>query len=199
MLAWDAARGWELAASGIVAAAGQSDSAADVSVRLDNAESAPKRDVTAWSDDEARDFYAHCASRGLDYGPAFQGLRGVALDGESAIGIVALRDEVQPGPASASELHPALLDAAFQTIGALLRDQRAFDGLVPLPRKIDELDLVGTPSGELLVEARLRPGTAAGMLVADLSLANRHDGSLVARVAGLELTLTVSQAARPVG
>ena len=188
VLAWDATNGWELSASGTVVASG-SESVPAVAP-------ATGLPVATWSIDEARDFYDHCANRGLDYGPRFRGLRGVARDGESAVGIVALPEETRAERTPAL-LHPALLDSAFQSIGALLRDQSAYDGLVPLPRKIQELTLVGIPGDELLVEARLRSGTAEGTLVADLSLANRHDGSAVARIAGLELALLPSQTSRP--
>ncbi|MGX1405216.1 SDR family NAD(P)-dependent oxidoreductase [Streptomyces ambofaciens] len=67
----------------------------------------------------AEDFYAQCAARGLNYGPAFRGVTGLRVVGDRAAGTVRLPDAclagVRPG-----ELHPALWDAALQVTLALL-------------------------------------------------------------------------------
>ncbi|MDG4818385.1 SDR family NAD(P)-dependent oxidoreductase [Micromonospora sp. WMMD956] len=64
-------------------------------------------------------WYDALAGRGLAYGPAFRGLRRLwAGDGE-VYAEVALPEEAA-GPAAAFGVHPALLDAALQPVGALL-------------------------------------------------------------------------------
>ncbi|MEU7068814.1 type I polyketide synthase [Streptomyces narbonensis] len=64
-------------------------------------------------------FYAACGERGLNYGPAFQGVRTLAVAEREALAEVRLPDRclagVRPG-----ELHPALWDAALQLTLALL-------------------------------------------------------------------------------
>ncbi|WP_405853292.1 type I polyketide synthase [Streptomyces sp. NBC_00090] len=64
-------------------------------------------------------FYAACGERGLNYGPAFRGLRSLHLGEGAALAEVRLPDRclagVRPG-----ELHPALWDAALQVTLALL-------------------------------------------------------------------------------
>ncbi|MEE1757448.1 SDR family NAD(P)-dependent oxidoreductase [Streptomyces sp. SP18CS02] len=65
--------------------------------------------------------YAALAAAGLDYGPAFQGLRTVWREGEDVFAEVRLPDAGQAGRYGA---HPALFDAALHAIvvGGLLED-----------------------------------------------------------------------------
>nr|WP_245730657.1 type I polyketide synthase [Micromonospora pallida] len=72
-------------------------------------------DLDAW--------YARMSGGGLDYGPAFQGLRRVWRGADEVYAEVALPDEVA-ADASRFGLHPALFDAALQASGvtALLGD-----------------------------------------------------------------------------
>ncbi|MFE1775922.1 SDR family NAD(P)-dependent oxidoreductase [Streptomyces sp. NPDC059008] len=67
------------------------------------------------------DGYAVLAAAGLDYGPAFQGLRGVWRQGPDVFAEVQLPDEAQAGQYG---LHPALFDAALHAIvlGGLVAD-----------------------------------------------------------------------------
>jgi phthiocerol/phenolphthiocerol synthesis type-I polyketide synthase C len=61
----------------------------------------------------AEAFYETCAGRGLRYGPAFQGVRRVYVDGVHALGALSLPAKCRTG-GSARGLHPALWDAALQ-------------------------------------------------------------------------------------
>ena len=67
----------------------------------------------------AEKFYASCSARGLNYGPAFQGLTQVHVQGAQALGKVVLPKQcaatLRPGG-----LHPALWDAALQVSLALV-------------------------------------------------------------------------------
>ncbi|MFI6766013.1 SDR family NAD(P)-dependent oxidoreductase [Streptomyces sp. NPDC050355] len=67
------------------------------------------------------DGYAVLAAAGLDYGPAFQGLRGVWRQGPDVFAEVDLPDEAQ---ARRYGVHPALFDAALHAIvlGGLVAD-----------------------------------------------------------------------------
>ncbi len=61
------------------------------------------------------DAYERLIDAGLEYGPAFQGLRGVWRRGEEFFAEVALGDE-QAGEARSYGVHPALLDSALQAL-----------------------------------------------------------------------------------
>ncbi len=73
------------------------------------------RCTTAVSHD---DCYAALAERGLEYGPAFRGVSKLWIGEGEALGHihVAVADGVAAIDASAYQLHPALLDAAFQLL-----------------------------------------------------------------------------------
>ncbi|TDV49772.1 type I polyketide synthase [Actinophytocola oryzae] len=59
------------------------------------------------------DLYAASSARGLDYGPVFQGLRAAWSRNDELLAEVVLPDAADP---SGYGLHPALLDAALQTL-----------------------------------------------------------------------------------
>ncbi|MEU8606102.1 SDR family NAD(P)-dependent oxidoreductase [Streptomyces parvulus] len=63
---------------------------------------------------DAADFYAELRERGVDYGPAFQGVRTAWRRGEEVFAEVALPDELRD-EAAGFGIHPALLDAVLQT------------------------------------------------------------------------------------
>jgi phthiocerol/phenolphthiocerol synthesis type-I polyketide synthase C len=67
----------------------------------------------------AADFYRACADRGLDYGPAFQGVTELWTEGEAALASLSLPARCRPG-ARPHGLHPALWDAALQASLALV-------------------------------------------------------------------------------
>ncbi|MBY0277178.1 type I polyketide synthase, partial [Candidatus Binatia bacterium] len=95
--------------------------------------------------------YAALATRSVDYGAAFRGVARLAVDD---FGVAA---EVHAPDAIAAELgryavHPALLDACFQTLLAALPDA---DDASYLPVGLRHLELRGTPGVELRCEARL--------------------------------------------
>ncbi len=58
------------------------------------------------------DFYSHTAELGIDYGPAFQGLKAAWRSGEEVFAEVELDPEQSP-EAERYAIHPALLDAAL--------------------------------------------------------------------------------------
>ncbi|WP_030194541.1 type I polyketide synthase [Streptomyces sp. NRRL S-87] len=129
-------------------------------------------------DVDAAEFYRTCAARGLHYGPAFQGVRGLRVAGDEALGRVVLPDGCRPG-ARRFLLHPALWDGAFQVSLALCGQE----GTV-VPVAMERLHLLpGRPAGvtELWVRAVRR---ADGRF--DLSLYG-PERQPVAQVVGLEL------------
>ncbi|MGW3205971.1 type I polyketide synthase, partial [Streptomyces sp. NPDC001135] len=89
---------------------------------LSSAEAPSPADLGAWppAGAEAVDltgFYEGMAAAGLDYGPAFQGLRSVWRGGDDVFAEVELPEE-PAAEAAAFALHPALLDAALHALAA---------------------------------------------------------------------------------
>jgi acyl transferase domain-containing protein/acyl carrier protein len=94
--------GWVRNASGLLS---------DEPVEADNVGEWPPADAEPVSADA---FYDRTAALGADYGPAFQGVRAAWRRGEELFAEVELAEE-QKGEAASFGIHPALLDAAFQT------------------------------------------------------------------------------------
>jgi len=121
--------------------------------------------------------YEALEAAGLGYGPAFQCLRGVRVRDDVVFAEIAAPESVRRDQGYG--LHPAVLDAAFQAVTALMRDE---DGLA-LPVSIRRMRLVRpAPTllfGRLEVEERLPEGLRVGVQLADAA------GQTVAVVEGL--------------
>ncbi|MDB4990991.1 MAG: type polyketide synthase, partial [Myxococcaceae bacterium] len=91
-------------------------------------------------------FYQACVARGLVYGPAFQGVRALYVEGTQALGEIVLPEACRPS-ARPLGLHAALWDAALQVSLALQVSNVAvvptevlrIDLLAPLDRTITRL------------------------------------------------------------
>ncbi|QNP67901.1 type I polyketide synthase [Streptomyces genisteinicus] len=102
-------------------------------------------------------YYDRFAGQGLGYGPAFQGLRELWRDGDSAFGLVRLPEETGPGDFG---VHPALLDAALHAIAAL----RDGDDSVVLPFEWGGAELLAAGGTELRVEVVLDRGASVARI-----------------------------------
>ncbi len=123
--------------------------------------------------------YDGLAGAGLEYGPAFQGLRGVWRRGEEVFAEVEL-GEGQRDDAAAYGLHPALLDAALHAAAALSPDPSAPDAGAPrLPFAWSGVRLRATGAARLRVRLA-NAGDGVTVALAD------EDG-LVASVDALRL------------
>ncbi|BCB89368.1 hypothetical protein Psuf_066810 [Phytohabitans suffuscus] len=116
--------------------------------------SAPGEDLTEWPPAGAEtlpvdDFYARAEGQGFAYGPAFRGLRAAWRRGGEVFAEVAL-PAGERAAAGRFAVHPALLDAALQALGA------AGEGAGRLPFAFTDVALHATGATEL--RARLRPG-----------------------------------------
>ncbi len=119
-------------------------------------------DTTCWpppADAQAHDLsgvYERFAEDGLTYGPAFQGLRQVWTHGDDVFAEIALPDDVAES-AGAYGIHPALLDAALQSMAFVLPD-----GEGGLPFSFDGARLAATGASALRVRlTRTGTGTVA--------------------------------------
>jgi len=119
----------------------------------------------------AEEHYRAFAARGIDFGPAFRGVRKVTHGAEKAVGEI-----VRPGPADAqSVFHPALLDACLQPLLHVWPEQSgAF-----LPFAVERIDFWGAPAAVLTSCCR-RTGTLAG----DATVCD-ETGRVIAAIHGL--------------
>ncbi|MFG1285487.1 type I polyketide synthase [Xanthobacter versatilis] len=129
-------------------------------------------------------FYRQFAAGGLDYGPAFRGVRTLRAGATDAWAEVALPEGLSD---TAFGLHPALLDGAFQVVAAIGTEG---DGARPvyLPQGVGRLAQLAAVPARVFVHARLVSDAVPGAprLAADLTLSDA-DGTVVARVTGLAL------------
>lgn len=140
------------------------------------------------TDHHADAFYARWSEVGLQYGPAFRGVVDLSHGGDRVDAWLKL-----PHAAASTSgrfeggINPALLDAAFQTLGGLLLDEAESSGRMPLPVGISRVRMHRTiPSGLVRVRAGLRARETERM-VADLQL-ETPDGVPLLTIEGLVLT-----------
>ncbi|WP_414636265.1 type I polyketide synthase, partial [Actinophytocola sp.] len=124
-------------------------------------------------------FYESLAARGLDYGPAFQGLTELCRTGDTAYGLVRLADGLDP---NGFGIHPALLDAALHTLFGALDDHDS----VLLPFAWTGVELYATEVTELRVRVDVDGDTARVAVTSTAGQPVLHADGLVIRVATAE-------------
>ncbi|WP_327682152.1 type I polyketide synthase [Kitasatospora sp. NBC_00458] len=133
-------------------------------------------------------FYTGLLADGLQYGPAFQGLRAAWRRGAEVFAEV----ELPPGAAADAArfgLHPALLDAALHALGPLAREDDE-PGSARLPFSWSGLRLYAAGAASLRVRLTRRPNGDVVLVAADA------DGAPVAAVDALALRPLAPQALR---
>ncbi|HVR07471.1 MAG TPA: SDR family NAD(P)-dependent oxidoreductase, partial [Thermoanaerobaculia bacterium] len=120
--------------------------------------------------------YEGFASAGLEYGAAFQGLQALWRGTDEAVGEVSLPEGVEG--AERYGIHPALLDAAFQSVAGIART-----AALHLPFAMDKVTVhrAGAASGVVHVRRRSESGDG---VAADVTLADEQ-GEVLVEVAGL--------------
>ncbi|MFD5320722.1 SDR family NAD(P)-dependent oxidoreductase [Streptomyces sp. NPDC127098] len=155
----------------------------------------PSFDLSAWPPAGAEQVpldgvYEDLAGRGLDYGPAFRGLRAAWKRGDEVYAeIVAAEDRPERAEAEHYGLHPALFDAALHTIG--IGAPEATSGGAALPFSWERVELHAVGASVLRVRVR-RPGV--GQVALDLA---DGAGRPVATVGSLVLRPMVDQEPGP--
>lgn len=133
--------------------------------------------------------------RGVQYGPAFAGLSAVhtADGGTSVLAEVALPGSLR-SQQSAYGIHPALLDACFQAVGAHPDLQADRSGILMLPLGVRRIQLRGSMRGVRYCHISVTAVTPAGV-DADLEMLDR-DGAVLMSLSGLQLGTGMSALAR---
>jgi len=131
------------------------------------------------------DFYEICGQKGLAYGPSFQAIQSLAARTGEALGDVCLADELAE-TAGEYGLHPALLDACFQSLGGGL--PTADTTTVLLPVGIGGLRVYRRGERRVWSHARITSDvtTTTKVVTADITLLT-PEGDVVAEVEGLKL------------
>ncbi|WP_434419052.1 beta-ketoacyl synthase N-terminal-like domain-containing protein [Nannocystis pusilla] len=147
---------------------------------------------------ELGELYERLQARGLEYGPAFRGL--VELwRGEGRVFARVVLPEPLQGAAGTFGLHPALMDAALQSLIALVEDGPDADGedgpRVLLPFSWSEARLLASGAHELRVCLRMHASESGGPPLASLALADER-GEPVAVVGALRLRWASARALR---
>jgi polyketide synthase 5 len=132
---------------------------------------------------------------GLQYGPAFAGLAAVHSADETVITMLA---EVRlPGPIrsqqSAYGVHPALLDACFQSVAAHSDVRVAGSAGLLLPLRVRRIRSYASAGTARYCHVRVTSTDGAG-LEADLDVLDEH-GTVLLAVAGLQLGIGASESA----
>jgi myxalamid-type polyketide synthase MxaB len=98
------------------------------------------------------DYYRLLAAKGLEYGPRFQGIEKLWCEGRRTV--AQLRMPTPIAGERGYRVHPALLDACFQLLGASLLDEGDdLDTYVPLA--LERVRLFRRPGARVLGHARL--------------------------------------------
>ncbi|MDX1872717.1 sulfolipid-1 biosynthesis phthioceranic/hydroxyphthioceranic acid synthase [Mycolicibacterium sp. 120266] len=173
---------------------------ADAVLRLGAAQAPAARDMdallaahpTRLDGAELRSWYGQ---RGIQYGPAFAGLVAAYVNtGEDGPQDTVLAEVTLPGlirsQQAAYGVHPALLDAAFQAVGAHPAIFGDVTGALLLPLGVRTLRAHGSTRNVRYCHATLTSVTASGVEV-DLELLD-DDGNVALSVTGLRLGSGVS-------
>ncbi|HLF25328.1 MAG TPA: type I polyketide synthase [Anaerolineae bacterium] len=134
----------------------------------------------------ADDYYRRLADAGLDYGASFRNIRQLWRGEGAAVGQIALSATLAP-EASLYQIHPALLDACFQLLGAALPDTYATDTTVYVPVGLEEFRVYRPGQAQVWGQARVDADVeGAEVLTGEVRLFD-ETGLVVAEISGLRL------------
>jgi len=140
---------------------------------------------------EPESFYAGLNAQGFNYGPHFQALHEIHYGNGEALGKIEGTKKVRQSN-SAYFFHPALLDAGFQLLAAILPKDfgRQTEPFIYLPDGVAEFVLFEQPGRSLWAHIKLnRPLSGSDSLSADLTFFSA-EGKPVAAAKNLHLSKT---------
>jgi polyketide synthase 5 len=143
--------------------------------------------------EEGADVRNRLAANGIDNGPAFSGLVAVHIGEQSSdtvLAEVALNGSVRASQGAYS-VHPALLDACFQSVASHPDVQAVSEGVLALPVGIRRLRVYGSARNARYCHARITGFDATG-IETDIEVLDQH-GAVLVVVQGLRLATGMSE------
>ncbi|MEM6447794.1 MAG: acyltransferase domain-containing protein, partial [Cyanobacteria bacterium P01_D01_bin.123] len=135
------------------------------------------------------DFYQQFADRGISYGPLFRAIEAVWHGDGKALAQLELSNAIV-ADRGRYRLHPVLLDAGFQAVGAALGTEISE---LYLPVEVEHLHVFNSAIADVeaaeiwsYVQVRSQEPASSDRLVADVELVD-GTGSAIARIVGLTL------------
>ncbi|MGH3583887.1 MAG: acyltransferase domain-containing protein, partial [Mycobacterium sp.] len=161
----------------------------------------PARDLSALltahpCHEDGADARKRMDQRGVQYGPAFSGLAMIhsgERDSDTVLVEVALPGQIRSHQ-DADGVHPALLDACFQSVAAHPMVQALGEGVLALPLGIRRLRSYGAARGARYCHTRVTRADASGV-ESDPDVLDEH-GAVLLTVQGLRLGTTASDSGR---
>lgn len=136
----------------------------------------------------ANEFYRQVNRRGLELGPAFRAVKKIRWAGCEALGWIESTDVANASHVSdgrsPTSLHPVLLDACVQVLGAVLPDDSDSDAWLQVG--FERFVFHNMSPADLLSHVRVQKTDSPHTLSADLSIFSA-DGTPVAEIEGLTL------------
>ncbi|WP_326645235.1 SDR family NAD(P)-dependent oxidoreductase [Streptosporangium sp. NBC_01755] len=127
----------------------------------------------------ADEHFAVAARAGLDYGPVFRSLKSVLITGETAHAEYRFTE-----PTGGYEAHPAIVDAALQTVLTVLAQRGSgVEITAHLPVSFDRVRLWRPPTATGSIQTRLRPQDSSRDVIADFTLTDPA-GNIVMQLSG---------------
>ncbi|MEM9274070.1 MAG: SDR family NAD(P)-dependent oxidoreductase [Cyanobacteria bacterium P01_F01_bin.143] len=141
----------------------------------------------------AIEHYANYQDRNIQYGTCFQGVQKVWWDDNQALGLIQLPEKLR-SQWQDYQIHPALLDACLQILGASIATQQTANTAY-MPIGLDSFQFYRRPSLQVWSYGTLRPvhNSNQETFSADLRLFD-ETGQLIAEIAGLHLKRARPQA-----
>ena len=124
-------------------------------------------------------YYQELRGQGLNYGTNFQGIKQLWQGENKALGYIEIPVSIKTDK---DLIHPALLDACLQLIGAVTESSQG----VYLPVSIDSLQLIKIPGNSIWAEVTVKQTDNSQIINADFVLLNK-DGNAIAKINNLTL------------
>jgi len=151
---------WTLHASGKVSAQNDSglhpiveeESLAEIQLRCSEKVSGP-------------DYYRQLTENAIQYGPFFQSITHLWLDGKSVLGELRISTD-QDNDFNTYQLHPAVLDGCLQVLGAAVATEAKRIGKqgIYIPTRIGQIRILSRPGAHLWCRARVLAEDAGGIV-----------------------------------
>lgn len=124
--------------------------------------------------------YQKCRKQGLNYGLFFQGIQQVWCSKDKALGLIKLPHQLQE-EAKLYQIHPTLLDASFQVLGAILEQK---SDLIYLPVGLESLQIYRPFTNKIWSFVQIEQNSTE--IKADLQLLD-ESGNILADIKGFSL------------